>query len=279
MSKKDKINESLEKMKRLNEFHFKTSGSQREMPISENPVKFNEIGDKYKAKPKSDYPSFDQYLDEVVLDEEDPNPEDENQPAQQEPTPQGQQAPAQPEQQPVQPQAAPEPAPQPEPVAPAPEPAMTQPEPTPVAATEPTVVDNSGGLDSQIDKNDAILSQITLLSQKLDMLDAIPEKIAHLSKEVEEIKNPSLDDEMEMISKNSYPFNIKLGDYWNWEEKENAEPEEEQEFSASPEEIESYNKDDIKKSFNVDSLNEEFIKMKKNMDYKPSEYINTKKNN
>lgn len=275
MSKKEKINESLDKMKRLNEFHFKNSGSQREMPMSENPVKFNEIGDKYKAKVDSGYPSFENYLDEVILDEEDPKPEEE-QPAQPEQTPQGQETPPAPEQ-PVQPQASQEPAPQPEPVAPAPEPMPVQPEPAPVAATEPTVVDNSGGLDSQIDKNDAILSQITLLSQKLDMLDVLPEKIAHLSKEVEQIKNPSLDDEMDMISKNSYPFNVKLSDYWNWENKDNQEPEKEDEYSVSPEEIDSYNKDDIKKSFNVDKMNEDFIKLKKNMNYKPSDYIDSKK--
>lgn len=244
MNKKDKINESLDKMKRLYEFHFKSSGSQRDIPMAEKPVKFNEI-DKYKKDSDTGYPDFNEYLDEVVLDEEEPEEKTKEpiqEPVQQdssvaEPTPQSQQSAINTGQNS-----------QPEPVASTPEQQAPQPEPAPVAPPAPAVGNNSSSMDTQ---NNELLSKLDILTQKLDMLDKIPEKIASLSKEVEEIKNPSLDNEMEMISKSSYPFNIKLSDYWDWEDKENQEPEEEREYTLSPEEIESYNKDDIKKSFNI----------------------------
>jgi len=234
--KKTLITETLNKIKYLNEYHFKATGSERGMH-EENPVKFSEIGDKY-SNTENDFPTFEEYRDEVIIDEDEPTkPEDEvgvpqEQPQQQAAAPEQQQAPA------------PEPAP-----APVPEPAPA-PEPMP----EPAVADTNDleiKLNDQIQKTQEVLNVVTQLQNSLGAIQGVNSKIDQVAQKVEDIANPSPEKQFDMISKNSYPYNIKLSDYWGWEDAEADKEAKEKEYVLTQADIDNYDPTKIKQSLNI----------------------------
>ncbi len=249
--KKQQLNESLKKIKYLTEFHFKAHT--REEAGGEQPVKFNEIGDVYKHhEEENDYPTFEQYRDEVMIDEEDPI-DGQQQPQQQAPAPEQQPATApQDAQQTVPagqippdaniPPATPEPAPQPDMAAPAPAP---MPEPAPM----PQAPDPQDMMFSALEaKTDEMLAKFDMLQQQLAGVENVNLKLNDVEKKLDDLTDPPYQDQLEMISKKAYPYNVKLSDFWGWD-KEEEPVDVEQTFKLSPEDINSYNKDDIKKSF------------------------------
>lgn len=245
MNKKEQLTESVNKMKRLFEYHFKSNGSQRDsQPTEENPVKFNEIGDKY-SNHENEYPTFEEYRDEVIIDEDEPvKPEE--QPAPEQPV-------------------APAPAPAPEVQQPAPvDPAMTTQPEVPLSVDDPSMgqISQMGGengsdleskLNNQIAKSEEMLNainmiQTTLANQSSGLAD---DRINQIAKDVEDMKTPTPEKQFDMISKNSYPYNIKLSDYWNWEtEKEEAE-EGKQEYTITAADVNNYDPNLIKQSLNI----------------------------
>lgn len=111
---------------------------------------------------------------------------------------------------------------------------------------------NSSYLQSLTDK-------LSNLEAQLSKMDTIASKIGKLE---QDIKTP--EEKLELRSLDSYPFNMKLSDYW--EEKaatdknyristgENIEDGEKTEYVINPEEIDSdYSEDVVKSSFNPNS--------------------------
>ncbi len=111
---------------------------------------------------------------------------------------------------------------------------------------------NSSYLQSLTDK-------LSNLEAQLTKMDTIASKIGKLE---QDIKTP--EEKLELRSLDSYPFNMKLSDYW--EEKaatdknyristgENVEDGEKTEYVINPEDLDSdYSEDQIKSSFNPDS--------------------------
>lgn len=109
--------------------------------------------------------------------------------------------------------------------------------------------ENSSYLKSLTDK-------LSNLESQLSKMDTIASKIGKLE---QDIKTP--EEKLELRSLDSYPFNMKLSDYW--EDKaskddryrissgEEMEDGEQKEFVLNPEEIQNdFSEDDIKKSFN-----------------------------
>jgi len=248
---KKQIQESLDRIKFLNEFHFKPHGRDSVTPNPVNdemPVKFNEVGDTYKYQEEEhDYPSWEQYRNDVLIDEEDPEPNEpqngQNPPAQ---APAGQEPPAQ--QMPpapapdasAAPAAMPEPPPAPMPPAP-----VTAP---PMAATpEP---DMFASLTAQMAKTDEMLAKFDQVQSQLAGMETVNMKLTDVEKKLEDLKNPPYEDQLEMISKQAYPYNIKLSDFWGWDKDDEMEEIEDMpNFKLNPDEVNNYNKDDIKKSF------------------------------
>lgn len=251
---KQKLQESLDRMKLLMEYSFKTNA------VEENPVKFSEIGDKYKPKGNSDYPTFEEYKDAVILEDD---PEDQTQ--QQAPVDNSQQQPVTPDpnaqtQQSVnQPPVAPQQdvqQPQADPnqqsvqvAAPAVDQTQQVQEPQPQSfvpsSTYDADLDNK--LNDQINKTNELLIKFDEIQNSLSNMNVIQHQLNTISAEVESIKNPSLEDNVENVIKQSYPFNVKMSDYF----KDDEEQDEPEIFKASPDEIDNYNKEDIKNSFNI----------------------------
>ena len=112
--------------------------------------------------------------------------------------------------------------------------------------------ENSSYLQSLTDK-------LSNLEAQLTKMDTIASKIGKLE---QDIKTP--EEKLELRSLDSYPFNMKLSDYW--EEKaatdknyristgENVEDGEKTEYVITPEEIDSsYSEEEVKSSFNPEN--------------------------
>ena len=101
-------------------------------------------------------------------------------------------------------------------------------------------------------KIDDLLGKFSELEQKLTGMDAIISKMDELEKEVIE-RNPSPTEKLSMRSMDSFPYSVKLTDFWNDREGYDAtgEEEEEKEYVLTQQDIDDeYNESDIKSSFN-----------------------------
>jgi len=256
---KKQAQNSLDRMKLLMEFHFKPNSNKDSVnsvvPVNdEQPVKFNEVGDTYKYQEEEhDYPSYDEYRDNVMIDEEDPQPEEQPQNGTAQPAPEQNAAPQTipAGQEPPQSSQPPMPDGGSNPAAPMPAPAQTAPIPAPTPEPMPQAapVDPMySALEASLQKTDDMLAKFDMLQQQLSGMESVNMKLNDVEKKLEDLKNPPYDEQLEMISKKAYPYNIKLSDFWGWDKEENEKPEE-KEFKLSPDDFNSYNKEDIKKSF------------------------------
>ena len=92
------------------------------------------------------------------------------------------------------------------------------------------------------------------LEGKLAGMGDIIHKIDSLEKEVE-MRNPTPVERLEMRSLDSFPFNVKLTDYWS-DDKEGGEygaiEKKEKEFDVNVSDLSNYNSEEIKSSFDAD---------------------------
>lgn len=101
-------------------------------------------------------------------------------------------------------------------------------------------------------KIDDLLGKFSELEQKLTGMDAIINKMDELEKEVIQ-RNPSPTEKLSMRSMDSFPYSVKLTDFWNDREGYDATGEEgeEKEYVLTQQDIDDeYNESDIKSSFN-----------------------------
>jgi TolA-binding protein len=115
--------------------------------------------------------------------------------------------------------------------------------------------------DLSLKKMEEILSQFKELESKLDSMSAMSAKIDNLENEIV-TRNPKPVEKLEMRSLNSYPYSIKLSDYWNQKhpgyDPLGSKEEADKEYVLKQSDIDNeYNDSDIKKSFK-DYEEEEF---------------------
>jgi len=100
-------------------------------------------------------------------------------------------------------------------------------------------------------KIDDLLGKFSELEQKLTGMDAIISKMDELEKEVIE-RNPNPTEKLSMRSMDSFPYSVKLTDFWADREGYDATGEqgEEKEYTLTQQDIDDdYNESDIKNSF------------------------------
>ena len=101
-------------------------------------------------------------------------------------------------------------------------------------------------------KIDDLLGKFSELEQKLTGMDAIINKMDELEKEVIE-RNPNPTEKLSMRSMDSFPYSVKLTDFWADREGYDAtgEEDEEQEYTLTKQDIDDdYSEVDIRSSFN-----------------------------
>jgi len=110
-----------------------------------------------------------------------------------------------------------------------------------------------GSADEANAKMLELLGRFNQLQTKISTMDKITQKIDSLEHEIEK-RNPTPEEKIEMRSLDSYPYNIKLSDFWSEHEDNVAKPAEyingkKKEFVLTKDEVNNYNSPEIKKSF------------------------------
>ena len=109
--------------------------------------------------------------------------------------------------------------------------------------------------DQANEKVSSLLDKFESLTASLDKMEAITAKIDSLENEIEK-RNPTPEEKLEMRSLNSYPYNLKLTDYWSEKEgnydamNDNQKDEKTKEYVLTQDEVDQdYNPMEIKDSF------------------------------
>ena len=101
-------------------------------------------------------------------------------------------------------------------------------------------------------KIDDLLGKFSELEEKLTGMDQIITKMDELEQEVKD-RNPSPTEKLSMRSMDSFPYSVKLTDFWNDREGYDAtgEEDEEKEYTLTKQDIDDdYSEVDIRSSFN-----------------------------
>ena len=105
-------------------------------------------------------------------------------------------------------------------------------------------------------KMDDLLNKFNELTGKLNSMDAISSKIDNLEHQVEK-RMPTPKEKLEMRSLDSYPYSLKLTDYWaekdgQYDVMNNGKEPQKKEYILTKDDVNSdYNESNIKNSFDV----------------------------
>lgn len=115
--------------------------------------------------------------------------------------------------------------------------------------------------DQANEKIDSLLSMVSKLENQLKSMEQISSKIDSLETELEK-RAPTPEEKIEMRSLSSYPYSVKLTDFWSSQEGQynliDKEDEEPKEYVLTQDDIDSdYSNADVKSSFEGEDLDEE----------------------
>jgi len=109
------------------------------------------------------------------------------------------------------------------------------------------------GLTSKMEE---LLGNFDQLSDQVTDMDQVITKIEDLEKEIEK-RNPTPVERLEMRSLDSFPYSIKLTDYWA--DKEGYDNgEEEKDYTLTQQDVDDYSESEIKNSFDYDENDEDY---------------------
>jgi hypothetical protein len=133
--------------------------------------------------------------------------------------------------------------------------ADTEPEPSEdtVEVDVTDIVDNTEATKTSVEgvstKMDELLSKLTELENQVSGMDKVIDKIESLEKEIEK-RNPTPVERLEMRSMESFPYSVKLTDFWKDKEGYEATEENEEEYVLRQSDVENFDRNEIKSSFN-----------------------------
>lgn len=112
--------------------------------------------------------------------------------------------------------------------------------------------------DAANQKIDQLMGMVDKLESQLSSMSTISNKIDSLENELEK-RAPTPEEKIEMRSLDSYPYNIKLSDFWAEQEGQyDIMPEKEKEYVLDKKAVDSdYSDAEIKDTFNADNEYEE----------------------
>ena len=114
--------------------------------------------------------------------------------------------------------------------------------------------------DAANSKIEQLMNMVNKLESQLSGMSAISSKIDSLEKEIE-VRNPTPKEQLEMRSLDSYPYSVKLTDFWA--EKGDrydtgSEPKKPEEYVLTQQDVnDDYSESNIKKSFDSNEYEEE----------------------
>ena len=105
-------------------------------------------------------------------------------------------------------------------------------------------------------KMDELMGNLSNLSDQVSGMDQVIDKIENLEKEIEK-RNPTPVERLEMRSMDSFPYSIKLTDYWADQEGYDT-GEETEDYTLTQQDVDEYSEKDIKQSFDYDENDEDY---------------------
>lgn len=107
--------------------------------------------------------------------------------------------------------------------------------------------ETKNSIDGVSTKMDDLLSKLSELESQVSGMDNVINKIDELEKEIER-RNPTPVERLEMRSMDSFPYSIKLTDFWK--DREGYETkEEEEEFTLTQSDVDNFDEKEIRASF------------------------------
>lgn len=107
-------------------------------------------------------------------------------------------------------------------------------------------------------KTDELLAKFGELEQRISGMAKISDKIEALEKEIIK-RNPTPVEKLEMRSMSSFPYNIKLTDYWKDVDGYEAEEQKPKEYVLTSDDVDSFTDSSVKDSFSIPDYEEEDI--------------------
>ncbi len=92
-----------------------------------------------------------------------------------------------------------------------------------------------------------ILTKVDDLINKLGNVDQLSQKVDQIGQGLKEIKPQSYKEKLDLQSLKSFPYNIKLSDYWGTDDQEQKEPEQ-KEYKLDKQDIVNFDQREIKDS-------------------------------
>jgi hypothetical protein len=114
--------------------------------------------------------------------------------------------------------------------------------------------ETKASVDDMGQKMDDLLSKLSDLESQVTDMDGVINKIDDLEKEIER-RNPTPVERLEMRSMDSFPYSVKLTDFWKDKEGYDATDEEE-EYTLTQDEVDNFDPKEIRSSFEGDSEEE-----------------------
>lgn len=102
--------------------------------------------------------------------------------------------------------------------------------------------------DKQDEYMETMFSRLEDLTTKLDSMDQILQRINSLETKIEKYREKSPEEKLQLRSLDSYPYNQKLTDFFV-DKQDEFEKTGKREYVLTPDEIENFSENDIKKSF------------------------------
>ena len=113
--------------------------------------------------------------------------------------------------------------------------------------------ETKASVDGMGEKMEELLAKLSDLESQVTDMDGVINKIDNLEKEIER-RNPTPVERLEMRSMDSFPYSVKLTDFWKDKEGYQATDDEE-EFTLTQSDVDNFDEKEIKSSF--DSNNKE----------------------
>jgi len=115
--------------------------------------------------------------------------------------------------------------------------------------------ETKASVDGMGEKMEELLAKLSDLESQVTDMDGVINKIDNLEKEIER-RNPTPVERLEMRSMDSFPYSVKLTDFWKDKEGYQA-TEQEEEFTLTQSDVDNFDEKEIRSSFESDNEDKE----------------------
>ena len=119
------------------------------------------------------------------------------------------------------------------------------------------VEDSKGEHSGVLNKMDDVFSKLDELETKLANMDNIISKIDELGSRIQQIKEPTPQEKLEMRSLDSYPFNQNPQQFFS-QKQDQMRASGKNEYVLTKDDIQNYSQETIKDTFNIQDEDDEF---------------------